>query len=225
MNAEGGNAFPSQLLIAERTALSERAVRNHLAIAEKLGWLQIEKRHQKGRAWLVHYYTATIPDELVEHCTTKPWEEDPEWRPPASGAGSQRKRKRSRPANGAGTQHPETTETGEGEDRRPASDARVPANNDTTTGISRRDDRHDDRHQVPTNLNPNSSLNSLRNSPIEGAALPRSTTVVGNGSKKAELTGQDRLNAARKLADASGMETAIKQYRLTDAEVEQVRGP
>ena len=225
MNADGGNAFPSQLLIAERSGLSERAVRTHLANAAKAGWLKIEKRHQKGRAWLVLYYTATIPDELVEHCTNKPWEDDPEWRAPASGAGSQGKRKRPRPANGAGTQHAKTRETGEEEDRRPAPDARVPADDDTTTGISRRDDRHDDRHQVPTNLNPNSSLNSSRNSPIEGAALSRSTTVVGNGVKKAELTGQDRLNAARKLAGASGMETAIKQYRLTEAEIEQVRGP
>jgi hypothetical protein len=171
MNENGENAFPAQKLIAQRAGLSERSVRTHINLAADAGWLRIYQKPQKGKAWFVHEYQATIPDRLAELCKARPWEDDPNWKRPENSAGRKTEPKLTqRAANGAG---------------RPAILAPRPANDDTTGGNL----RHDARQGLPTN----SSLNSSMNSPInrtcnvqQQAAAPRAPDSLDGKSSKAE---------------------------------------
>jgi hypothetical protein len=171
MNQRGENAFPAQKLIAIRAGLSERSVRTHLNLAADAGWLRICKKAQKGQAWFVHEYVATIPDRLAELRTSKPWEDDPTWERPANPAGRRKGRKSGlRAANGA---------------ERPAILAERPANDDTTGGNL----RHDARQGLPTNSSLKSSLNLRINHPRnvqQQAAAPRVPDSLDGKSSKAE---------------------------------------
>jgi hypothetical protein len=64
MKKDGKDCFPSQPRIARQTALSERAVRTHLKIAQCAGWLKIGTRKREGnKTWFVYnVYTPTIPE-------------------------------------------------------------------------------------------------------------------------------------------------------------------
>ncbi len=84
MNQVGENAFPAQELIAKRAGLSVRSVRTHLNLAADAEWLRIYQKAQKGKAWFVHEYMATIPDRLAGLRTSKPWVDDPKWERPAN---------------------------------------------------------------------------------------------------------------------------------------------
>lgn len=59
-------AFPSQAAIAKRCALSIRAVRKHLDIAEAEGWIIRGARYSRETGWRAHVYTLQIPDLHVQ---------------------------------------------------------------------------------------------------------------------------------------------------------------
>ena len=62
-------AWPTQEAIARRSALSIRAVREHLAKAEAEGWILHGVRHSRRSGWLAHTYKMRIPelhDQLTE---------------------------------------------------------------------------------------------------------------------------------------------------------------
>lgn len=58
---EDGQAFPSIALLAIKTGLSDRAVRKHLKIAEKEGWITRKLWRDKGKDWAGYRYCATLP--------------------------------------------------------------------------------------------------------------------------------------------------------------------
>jgi hypothetical protein len=139
MTQRGERCFPSQKLIATRSALSERAVRDHLNRAQAARWIGIYRKRREGQAWYVNEYVALIPTELAHLVKEKPWEADPGWQRPAESAASPSPNDRQdlppveqRPANGAG---------------RPANNVERPANGAATTGNL----RTDDRQNLPTN--------------------------------------------------------------------------
>jgi hypothetical protein len=233
MNQQGLNAFPSQETIAKRSGLSARAVRTHLRRAEKAHWLKIYQKPRKGQAWFVHEYVACIPDNLIELCTSKPWEEDPNWQRAEDSSGRRDEavdkppQKPQHPANGAG--HPAIHA------QRAANGSERAAIDDRTGGNL----RHDARNRLPTNSSSNSSLNSSSNSPIntpvEGAVASDRTalskTLNLNPSKtpdpEAEKTAsKERAERARKaiktFADYADADIA-KVARVSLEEVQQVR--
>lgn len=101
MNVHGANAWPSQELLAKRTGLSERAIREHLAIAQKQDWIQITQRRRPGQAWFSHQYFPMIPAALAEKVKAASCQHDPKWERPERGSA----RSPQHPANGA--RHPE----------------------------------------------------------------------------------------------------------------------
>jgi hypothetical protein len=233
MNQQGENAFPAQKLIAERTGLSERSVRTHLAHARRDGWIQIYRKARPGKqAWFVHEYVAIIPDNLAELCTSRPWEDDPTWQRAENSAGRKATSKPLRsPSDGPSPAAQGSSKAAEHQPlrgfspthddktwdlpERPANDARRAATDDTTPGKICRDARQG----LPTN----SSSNSPSNCSQEGAALSRNTALTDldlkKGMKKPELTGAARLEAAKKLVIATGgIEASRKTYQLSYAE-------
>lgn len=207
MNQQGENAWPSQALLAQRTALSDRAVRQHLKKAEAAGWLRIYERRRPGQAWFVNEYVATIPDGLEELCTSKPWEEDPTWKRPERGAARQvttvdnPEELEQRPERGA-----ERAESG----------ARHPESDDTTPGTTFRDARHD----VPTNSSSNSSLNYPKNTSGEGALA---STTRAEDVFLDNKNGKDKDHGGRRqITDADLWKKMIKFEEVGDKSVESV---
>lgn len=69
-----GRAFPGEALLARRCALSERAVRTHLAKAERQGWItrQLVNRNQRGAGWGYYEYQARFPEQPESHSGYQP---------------------------------------------------------------------------------------------------------------------------------------------------------
>ena len=61
MQSDGQGAFPSEARLAEETGLSERAVRKHLRIASRDGWVGRKLWRQRGKNWAQYSYCATLP--------------------------------------------------------------------------------------------------------------------------------------------------------------------
>jgi hypothetical protein len=156
MSQSGERCFPSQKLIAARSALSERSVRVHLDRAEAGGWIGIYRKRRGGQAWFVNEYVASIPKEVAGLVKEKPWIIDPEWVRPAESAARQADTRQNLPpvdeqeADGAG---------------HPADNARHPANGAATGGSL----RTDTRQNLPPNSSSNSSSNFPKNTPKERA--------------------------------------------------------
>jgi len=195
MNQSGDNAFPSQATIARRAGLSERSVRTHLGLAENGGWIKVFNKPRKGQAWFVHEYLATIPDELAQFCTSKPWEDDPTWQRAENSAG--------RPSNGVDKssvngRHPAILAG------HPAILAQRPANASGTPGKFCRNARQG----LPTNSSSNSSMNPSINTPMEGAALERIT-----GSKTVNKTGLKEKPEEKKASKEERIRKAIQGFK------------
>jgi Helix-turn-helix domain len=232
MNKQGQNAFPAQKLIAARSGLSERSVRTHLAHAQRAGWLRVYQKPRKGKAWFVHEYVACIPDALAEFCTSKPWEEDPNWQRAENSAGRNAESADKSPANG---QHPANGA------ERPAILAQRAAIVSVTPGKICRDARQG----LPTNSSSNSSKNPPSNSSVEGAALLRITdlktfskkalkseepekrkAVFEEKSKKPEEPKEIRLAKAATLLKATPdvpIENIARMFNVTQEEALKVR--
>ncbi len=74
MDQNCGNCFPSTKKLSDATGLSERCVCEHLAKAEKNGWIEKIEKTGNGQAWKKHSYEALIPKKaLIEskHLSTK----------------------------------------------------------------------------------------------------------------------------------------------------------
>lgn len=54
-------AFPSIETLTGESGLSDRAVRMHLTIAERGGWIQRSARREGGKAWANYVYRLTLP--------------------------------------------------------------------------------------------------------------------------------------------------------------------
>lgn len=145
MNEHGESCFPSQELLAKRTGLSERAVRTHLDLAEKQGFIAVFQRRRDKKAWFIHEYVATIPAGLDELRKPAPWEEDPKWQ------------RAERPSARSPSQS-----------QRPATGARQAEPDDTTAGTS----FHNARKDVPTNSSSNSPCNSTEKRAAEDRNTP-----------------------------------------------------
>lgn len=70
-SAKLGYAFPSQERIAERTSLSVRSVRTHLAQLERSGVFSVEKRRSENGRWLRNVYLLDVPERY--RATDKEW--------------------------------------------------------------------------------------------------------------------------------------------------------
>ena len=57
---EGFSCYPSTRRLAKNTGLSQRAVCEHLAKAEALGWIE-RHEHGSGKKWKGHEYIPCIP--------------------------------------------------------------------------------------------------------------------------------------------------------------------
>ena len=65
MNSQGESAWPSKKTLAIRTALSERAITKHIALARSSEWIEVTTRKQSGQGWRVNQYRATVPDHVT----------------------------------------------------------------------------------------------------------------------------------------------------------------
>jgi Helix-turn-helix domain len=111
MKKNGADCFPSQSRIAKRTGLSERAVRNHLKLAARDGWLTVGKRERKGnKAWFVHQYTPTIPEANRVLVYRKPGNKVPSWLRQAAGDAGREIAEQGAPGAGRATEAPEQHE-------------------------------------------------------------------------------------------------------------------
>lgn len=72
LNDMGEPMFPSQARLAQMCSLSERAVIQHLQIAEERGWIKPRKRELKGSKWAANEYVAAWPDGVND---VHPWGE------------------------------------------------------------------------------------------------------------------------------------------------------
>lgn len=61
MNDVGGGCYPTQEQLAEATGLSDRAVRQHIDVAVKAGWLVRKEHGFRGQKWRNHEYEAAWP--------------------------------------------------------------------------------------------------------------------------------------------------------------------
>lgn len=61
MNDVGGGCYPTTKQLQKSTGLSERAVCEHIGIAERAGWLNISKHGLAGQKWKNHQYSARWP--------------------------------------------------------------------------------------------------------------------------------------------------------------------
>jgi len=64
MDLKGGSCFPSIARIATETGYSERAVKKHIALAVKNGWIKKKTRRLKRQGWKRNSYRAVIPNKL-----------------------------------------------------------------------------------------------------------------------------------------------------------------
>jgi hypothetical protein len=64
MNEVGGGCYPTQEDLAKASGLSDRAVRTHLDLAEKEGWLKRREHGFRGQKWRNTEYWALWPDPL-----------------------------------------------------------------------------------------------------------------------------------------------------------------
>ncbi|AJW97428.1 hypothetical protein BM43_3040 [Burkholderia gladioli] len=64
VNDAGEPVYPSTLLLADETGLSERAVITHLRAAAKAGWLVTEKHGYGGQKWARNQYHPLIPENF-----------------------------------------------------------------------------------------------------------------------------------------------------------------
>ncbi|WP_141755122.1 helix-turn-helix domain-containing protein [Burkholderia plantarii] len=64
VNDAGEPVYPSTLLLAAETGLSERAVITHLRAAAEAGWLVTEKHGYGGQKWARNQYYPLIPDDF-----------------------------------------------------------------------------------------------------------------------------------------------------------------
>lgn len=62
MNELGDGCYPTQKQLCDATGLSERAVRDHLQIAEDRGWIKRKEHGFRGQRWRNHEYQAVWPD-------------------------------------------------------------------------------------------------------------------------------------------------------------------
>lgn len=65
MDSDGHRAFPSTRLLAAETGLSERAVIDHLALADLLGWLKKASAGFTNKGWRKHRYEPLIPAKVL----------------------------------------------------------------------------------------------------------------------------------------------------------------
>lgn len=64
MNEVGGGCYPTQETLAEASGLTVRAVRTHLEVAEKAGWLKRTEHGFRGQRWRNTEYWALWPEPL-----------------------------------------------------------------------------------------------------------------------------------------------------------------
>ena len=63
MDRDGNDAFPGIKTLVERTALSKRAVIEHIHTAAAKGWIKVSVRGAKnGQAWRSHRYEISYPE-------------------------------------------------------------------------------------------------------------------------------------------------------------------
>lgn len=62
MNEMGKGCYPTQEDLAKATSLTERAVRKHIDIAEKEGWIIRREHGFRGQKWRNHEYEPRWPD-------------------------------------------------------------------------------------------------------------------------------------------------------------------
>jgi hypothetical protein len=62
LNDLGEDCFPSTLMLAEETGLSERSVCTHLAVAAERGWFVVRKHGYGKQKWARHEYLPRIPE-------------------------------------------------------------------------------------------------------------------------------------------------------------------
>lgn len=151
MNEHGQGAWPSQKKLATESGLSERTVREHLALAEAQSWIAVHQRRRPQQAWFVHEYVATIPAELESLVKVAPWETDPTWQRPAGDSA----RSGERPAGAAGRSGQRAAGDSARSGQRAANDAQRPAGDSGTGGSS----PHNARQELPPNYSYNYSIN------------------------------------------------------------------
>ena len=66
MSEKGDSCFPSIKLLCAETALSNKAVINHLQTAEVLGWISRRERKSDGQGWKRMEYQAAIPPAVKQ---------------------------------------------------------------------------------------------------------------------------------------------------------------
>lgn len=77
MNERGGSCFPTTARLAAETKLSERAVEEHLRVAEEEGWIERRDLEVRGRGWRRVAYKATVP-VVARSQIQKEWESEQE---------------------------------------------------------------------------------------------------------------------------------------------------
>lgn len=209
MNQQGERAWPSQKLLAQRTGLSERAVRTHLHLAERTGWVKVYAKRPAGtKGWRLNEYVACAPAAV--ELPTYPWEDDSTW---------QREEPPSAPSNGhaeagaARSGDVRNTRAANGAVRAEAGAERAAAD-DPSCGTS----FHFVRKDVPTNPSGNPSVNPSWN-PSHECALAR-TAPVKRVSEKGdpEARRQRILKALATPEYSADSDEAIARFTQTTAE-------
>lgn len=212
MTQKGERCFPSQELIAKRSGLSVRAVRDHLNRAEEGSWIGIYRKRREGQAWFVNEYVASVPEQFGGLLKEKPWKIDTGYRRPAESASS-----------------PDTRQDLPRVEQHPANGAERPANGAATPGNLRTDTRQD----LPTNSPSNSPRNTFKERAahagvIEISPEEKQRRAEEQAKRAAEEQTQRAVAKAKREAEALALRRAAvlkaieKLPGYTDAQIAKV---
>jgi hypothetical protein len=69
MDLDGGSCYPSVRRLAIETAISRRAIMEHIGIAVENGWIERKSRILKDKGWKRNAYQAVIPKHIAKVVT------------------------------------------------------------------------------------------------------------------------------------------------------------
>jgi len=212
MNERGENAFPSQKLIATRTALSDRCVRAHIEKASQAGWIIVRVKGKTGQGWRINEYLPSVPPSLEVEVPESPWEADKTWKRAErnSAPSSQPSEHRAEPVSSPSSTH--ACESA-GTLLAPRSQNKEGAENgaegaelhDTTCGTS----FQKVRNHVPTN----NSYNNPNNISEECALSDETTRAIENDEQSSTKT-KPLLRVVRTKRQLSDEDLAAKIEKL-----------
>jgi len=133
MKPDGTGAWPSQILLAERTGMSIRSVKHYLQELERFGWIRRVRVAVPGKTWRRTEYTAAIPDTVEQGAPHAPSYQNKVQETAQQGAGDGKNKVRGMHTNSP-SNYPYNSKSAASRSRRARSAAQEPDSRETFEG-------------------------------------------------------------------------------------------